>query len=414
MSKTENPVPRDTPEFEIAAARTDDHGDITVTLPRGKFAEFLLGFLGPKETLSKPYPDDFIVKLDDIFQFHHLLEHKIKNEQFISLSLATATIHYDDGTNRTINTIESLEKFNEYRDLEVISFNLIWQFVFRVPDQNAIRQQKVNLLFDAKGRGTTGEITVSIEHSNQLWAVEVLRLFEEQIKKVRVPYSLAYRTIDSLRRLNIFGVLMTVALFTLVVGIIYITIQISNLRSPAKVEAEFMFDVADVVAPKANNREGISPRVATDSNLLMQFFLIRDLRRSDHGVIEHLYRRGFFDERYSAVIEKMKSGYYDKNIESSTIVRTLKTELEQLVTIEKITEIFGYLKVIELYVFSYLIAALYLRLFRMRSVIAITSKSTRTLEKQQRDKSNVVQVIFGVIASLIATLIYEYSFKLFL
>lgn len=84
---------------------------------------------------------------------------------------------------------------------------------------------------------------------------------------------------------------MNVALLTLVAGIIYITIQISNLRSPAKVEAEFMFDVAD---------------------------------------------------------------------------------------------------------------------------IAITSKNTRTLEKQQREKSNVVQVIFGVIASLIAALIYEYSFKLIL
>ena len=457
MSESEKPVRCDMSDLEIADVRADDQGNITLTLPKEKFSEFLLGFLGPKETLSKSYCDDFIVKSSaDVLQFHHLLEYKTKTQQSISLSLATATICYENGTNRTINTIESLEKFNEYRDLGVISFNLVWKFLFCVPNEKTIQQQKVSLLFNAKGTDAIGKISVSIEHTNQLWAVEVLRLFEEQINKIKVPYSFVYRALDTLSRIYIVGVLQTAAVVTLLIGGFYVSVQKGNFIGPVKVEAEFMFDLADVLlsntgivaltqspdivagggvggsirnpagtaAPVAGGGVGGSiPTPVTLSepnhnvvpiNLLTQFFLIRDLRRSDHGVINHLHELGYFDAKYSNVIEKLKGGYYDNNDKSKTIIWSLKTALAQQRVFDNIVEVWSYLKILMLYVFSYLVVALYLMLFRLHSVIAITSKGVRTLEKQQRDKSNRLQIVFGVIASVIAAFIYKYGQVLFL
>lgn len=407
MSRDNDPVPDVPSDLEISTIRKNDEGDFTITLPRSKFAEFLLGFLGPKETLSKNYPHDFLVKLDDIFQFHNLLVQKTMKEQFISLSLATSTLQYEDGTQRTINTIESLEKFHEYRDLGVVSFNIVWQFLFRMPEQTSIQQQKVSLFFNTQIVNTTGVITISIEHTNQVWAVEVLRMFEEQIKKISIQYSLPYRTLSKLRKLNVFGFLMALSLVIIFSGIFYIAVQRNNLMTPSHVEAEFMFDLADVLSPKSIDIHRSSAKTQFDQTLLLQFFLIRDLRNADYGVIKYLMRRGYFDQRYSDLVEKLISGYYDKNIESKKIFKTLKSELDQLRIIQSIAIVIDCIKIFLVYIFSYLISGLYLHLFRMRSVIAITSKGDKILQKQERDKSNVAQVFFGVVASLIAALLYD-------
>lgn len=407
MSTANNPVPDGQSDLEISAVRENDEGDFTVTLPRRKFAAFLLGFLGPRETLSKSYPNDFVVKLDDIFQFHHLLVQKIKKKNFISLSLAISTLHYEDGTHRTINTIEALEKFHEYRDLGVISFNLVWQFLFREPEEALIQQQKVNVLFNTQDTGTAGAIAISIEHTNQVWAVEVLHLFEEPIKKVSVQYSLPYRILGKLRKFNIFGPLFFAAIIAVFGGAIYIDIQKNNLAAPAKVEAEFLFDLANVLSPMTPAIQGPTTNPPLDPTLLIQFFLIRDLRSQDHGVIEFLQSRGYFDQRYAGVVDKLMSGYYDESIKSNRVTTVPKYEQAQMRIIENISSVVTYMKIVVLYIFGYAVSASYLLLFRRRSVIAITSKGERTLQKQERDKSNAIQLLFGVVASLIATVLYE-------
>jgi hypothetical protein len=449
MSKPESPILPSTTNLEIADVRQNDQGDITLTLPRGKFAEFLLGFLGPKETLSKAYNNDFIVRLEDILQFHHLLQQKIEKEQFISLSVATATLRYDDGTNRTINTVESLEKFNEYRHRGVISFSFVWQFALRTPNENAIRQQKINLLFDTKSKDGTGEISVSIEHTNQVWAVEVLQLFEEQIQKVKIPYSLAYRSLNTLNHVGFVRVLNNLVVAALILAVLAIVVLGSMRKEPVKVDAEFMFDVANVLSknrrmsssigqtpgggltfdqerhqddsiggsqqPKKVSEGGTGPSLHVevvpqfDLGLVTQFFLIKELRKSDPDIIDHLNKRGYFDARYRDVIDKLKVKYYDQDVGSETIEWSIQTQLAQARRDQNVLTISHYAKFIATYVFSLLVAGIYLYVFRMRSIIAITSKGISALEKQERDKSNMMQIIFGVVASLIAAFIYSYS-----
>ncbi|MDE2180224.1 MAG: hypothetical protein KGJ40_05155 [candidate division NC10 bacterium] len=133
---------------EIATLRQDGDSDVTLILKKGKFAEFLFGFLGARETLSKTFDNDFIVRIEDLLQFHYLLEQKIAKEQFIAMSLVTAVIRYDDNTNRTINTFEAIEKYSEHRDIGVQSFDMCWNFVFKTPDMNTMQQQKVSVFFE--------------------------------------------------------------------------------------------------------------------------------------------------------------------------------------------------------------------------------------------------------------------------
>ena len=207
--------------------------------------------------------------------------------------------------------------------------------------------------------------------------------------------------------------------------------QRKDLRTPLKVEAEFMFDLANVLSeseilrdpalrnPGAGSSGQQPPSGPPDPHtldpaLLTQFFIIMHLRATEPGIIEHLRLRAYFDPRYEEIINKLKSGYYDQNVTSERIVRSFKSELAQLVAHKRIGQTLEYLKIAFAYCFLYFASALYLFLFRMRSIIAITSKGTRLQQKQAREKSSVAQFVFGVIASIVATAVYDFFVKVVL
>ena len=363
-------------DSEIATINQDKDGDVTLTLRKEKFAEFLFGFLGAKETLSKTFNEDFTIKFNDLLQFHYLLTQKIAKEQFISLSVESATIEYDDETKRTINTFESIEKYSEYRDVGVLSFELSWEFMFKEPTENTIRNQKVSVYFETQGaKSKTGTISVKIEHTNQVWASEVLRLFEEHIRKIVVKYSLVYRVIRFMKRYKVLGGLAIASAAILVLCVIYVGIQISNFAQVPKVKDEFIFDASDVVAYNE-----------VDTNILLQFFLIRDLRDQPKAVIKSLQDTGHFDPRYKELIDKWVSGYYDKDDKSNRLTFSDEALFRDLRSKQNIIWVYPYALVIFMILVGQAIAALYLQLFRMKSVLALTTRGLEYLEKQKKSK----------------------------
>jgi hypothetical protein len=398
---TQEGGPNRTSGSEIATLNEDSEGDVTLTLRREKFAEFLFGFLGAKETLSKTFNEVFTVKIEDLLQFHYLLIQKIAKEQFISLSLETATIQYDDDTSRTINTIESIEKYNEYRDVGVLSFNLAWDFVFKAPNQTNIQQQKVSIFFETAGAlSGTGTVTVRIEHTNQVWAAEVLHLFEEQLSKIVFRYTVAYRMFSFLKRSRILNIIAVACVLVILGGGIYIFAERSKLLHPFKVKEEFMFDMAKVIDENEDDR---------DLNLLLQFFLIRDLRNEPPSIIRQLQETGRFDDKYKEIIDKLISGYYDSDKNSERIGPTFEAMFREINAMENITWAYSYLKFFLLYFIGYMLTLLYLRLFRMKSILAITTRGIKLMDKQEREKSTLLQFIFGVVASILAAIIFEFT-----
>ena len=391
---------------EIATINEDADGDVTLTLKKGKFAEFLFGFLGTRETLTKTFRYDFTIKIDDILQFHYLLTEKTSKEQFISLSLVTATIHYDDKTSRTINTFEAINKYYEYRDVNAISFNMSWNYVFRAPDQGSIQQQKVALFFEPVPTDREfGSITVTIKHTNQVWAAEVMRLFEEQIGKIRIDYTLGYRALRAMKRFGVFSTVLSICMLCILGGGIYIAVQRMNLHSPLTVKEEFIFDVADILAKNIDDQ---------DINLFIQFFLIRDLEKASRSIISSLRIKSYFHPKYNDIIDKLESGYYDREKESDKIVYTPESILAEIKAMQNIRWMYSYLRIIMLYVIGYVFVSIYLKLFKMKSILALTSKGLKRMNKQAQAKSITFQFVFGVLASVIAAIIYEYSITLLL
>ncbi|TDH88755.1 hypothetical protein DWA15_18830, partial [Acinetobacter baumannii] len=85
--------------------------EVGLPLDPETFSRVILDFLGRKENLSYKSHDNFIINLEDISQFNHILNSKISYQK--------------------INGSEALSKFLETRSIDTTSINLNWKIIIK-------------------------------------------------------------------------------------------------------------------------------------------------------------------------------------------------------------------------------------------------------------------------------------------
>lgn len=162
----------------------DNESNLLIKLREDHIADLLINFLGKKEKLVYESESPFTLRLNDIEQFYYLLDEKINKEQYVNIEVFSVTFLFNDKTKRTINTIESLNKYLETRDVFPISVTLSWHIIIKFPNSETIETQKVDLSFYINSKNNIGEVLLSIEHTNQAWGIEVFNLLKNQILSV--------------------------------------------------------------------------------------------------------------------------------------------------------------------------------------------------------------------------------------
>ena len=172
------------------AASNEGH---QLLLTNRKFVDLVLEFLGKKEQLLYRSRENFAVRLNDLEQFHYLIEQKISKEHGVDLTHLAIDITYNDSTERKLSGIDSLQSFHEVRDVYPIKVVLAWNIVVKYPNAESIENQKINLSFNCRLDEEIPErISLFIEHTNIVWGNEVLRMFELKIDELKKPYSQIY------------------------------------------------------------------------------------------------------------------------------------------------------------------------------------------------------------------------------
>lgn len=172
------------PEIKNTAVQKRD--DLSVTLNNEKFAELILNFLGKKEKLRYQDKIKFLLRLNDIEQFHYLLIEKIKNEQNVQINHFQTNFIFNDKTEREISSIESLSTYLETRDVYPLSVTMTWNIIINFPMSENVETQTIEITFlkNLLNDSYFDFVTLVISHTNQSWGNEVLNMFVNQIKKV--------------------------------------------------------------------------------------------------------------------------------------------------------------------------------------------------------------------------------------
>ncbi len=165
--------------------------EVGLPLDPETFARVILDFLGRKENLSYKSRDNFVINIEDISQFNHIINSKVSYQKNIVLEHFSINLGYSDNTFRTINGSEALDKFLETRSIDTTSVNLNWKIIIKFDNSPTIETQEISLLFvtnlDMESpKEEFSYIELSINHTNQSWALDILNAFKEKINEVRL------------------------------------------------------------------------------------------------------------------------------------------------------------------------------------------------------------------------------------
>ncbi|GEM_PF-6055047 len=177
--------------MKVDVIEINTSNDVGLPLDPETFARVVLDFLGRKENLTYKSHSNFVITLEDINQFNHIINSKMSYHKNIVLDYFAINFGYSDGTFREISGSDALDKFLETRSPDVVSVNLNWKIIIKFDHSPTVETQEINLLFstnldlDVLDKDCS-YIILSINHTNQSWALDILNAFKDKINEVKI------------------------------------------------------------------------------------------------------------------------------------------------------------------------------------------------------------------------------------
>ena len=344
---------------------------LSIGLKEDHVADLIINFLGKKEKLKYNEKKYFTLRLNDIEQFYYLVEEKINKEQYVNIQLFTVSFLFNDKTTRVINTIESLNKYLETRDVVPNVITLTWHIVLQFPNVETIETQKIELTFDTKAN--IGEILLNIEHTNQSWGIEVLNLIKDKILSVSYCFPKNVKYMNKVKK-YVFDVnIMPFYLFLVILPILFPIIIAENYENKGTF-----------------------------------FELYKDERISKIEFDDYVYIVENFkkEERVEIIKKHMK-----KNKEKFFIIDMLKKNIKEENDRYKNMVIILISFILFLLLFHLYIVK-YIKHYEKKSYILTTNRAISTYEKDKKRKNkaefySISLIIFTIITGLIINYIFS-------
>lgn len=191
---------------------------VSLDIGEDYLADIIVNFLGAKEKLTFKNDVAFIVGINDLEQFHYLLEEKIEREQYAHVNNFIVTVSYDDKTSRSISSIKALKVFLETRSVSPKQVTLEWHIVLSFPRRKIIETQKIELSFSPSNSPNHGYIRLVINHTNQAWGIEILNLFKNKLDEISIETPSIVRRSKTIIDNMIFSNYMSVVIVILLIS----------------------------------------------------------------------------------------------------------------------------------------------------------------------------------------------------
>lgn len=123
--------------------------DVHVTLPctPEHFAEFIAGLLGRPQTISRRFRLLFSVDRTELESLHHLVVHRVGQQNEATLVQFSAVITFDDDSSVRINSFDEFLRYNEVRPLRSTAVLMNWVFLIKFHDRRYAEKQEISIRF---------------------------------------------------------------------------------------------------------------------------------------------------------------------------------------------------------------------------------------------------------------------------
>jgi len=377
----------------------EEHDDqLLFRLSASAFGKIILDFLGSKQNLTVTIEDPFIMGIEDICQFHYLLISKIEKEQFTTVNLFSVTIHYDDNSKRTFNTVENLESMIETRNVIATDVSLSWKIVLKFPNSVSIENQNIDITFGLYSENhKNGYIILNIEHTNQSWGIEVLQLFRSQINKTTSKLSSFKKTFMSVTNdiysgYSIPNLLFVGFIIAVITFLFFFVISITARKS----EEDAQFNTHRKIIEILKSKEDI------DQSMYYQSQIAFEIIRRSH------YPRFFSD--FEELI------FLDSDIKD--VISDHIDKIDKINKISKFNRIFLFpLSVYFIIIILYFYVKKVRIIYEEKSFLLLTSEDKNKHDRYERIRSknqlySIGSITIAIIIGIIANVIFNAPWKL--
>ncbi len=197
------------------------------------FKEFIVGLLGKPQTITKRLKGVFEIHLQDLQNFHELINQRIVQQNGGKLIQLKTKIYFNDESSVLLSTYGELLTYNEVKPIISEAVKMSWSYLIQFSDKKFPEKQEIEITIistpdrrlieddDLLYYLPKSEFRLNIQHTARSWGSDIESLLSHQINSIVVPQSKwrIFLNRNSYKVATFFGVLIV---FSASIGIFFV------------------------------------------------------------------------------------------------------------------------------------------------------------------------------------------------
>lgn len=174
---------------------TNKHGEevlqISFPVDKKNLGDFVSSLLGKKQSLERTYPIDFEIDHDWLINLNECIDQRISQQAESQLVNFNTVIYFENGTKRTISSLESFRHYKETKPLISIGVKITWEYLVNFPKKPHPEKQQISFtaftsIIESSKQRTILEklilneieysasfINIQIDHTERTWGDDI-------------------------------------------------------------------------------------------------------------------------------------------------------------------------------------------------------------------------------------------------
>lgn len=191
---------------ELIENNQDEEEEILLSFPVAKkdLGDFVSSLLGQQQALERTYPINFEIDHAWLINLNECIDQRISQQAECQLVNFNAVIYFDNGTKRSINSLESFRAYIETKPLISIGVKISWEYLVNFPKKRHPEKQQISFtaftsipredsfrttlgkLIDSEKDASDSFINIQIDHTERTWGDDVETVISSCIEDVHI------------------------------------------------------------------------------------------------------------------------------------------------------------------------------------------------------------------------------------
>lgn len=178
-------------------------GYLKLPFSEAHFKDFVTNLLGTPQTITKKIRGDFEIDLNEVMNFHHLIDQRITQQNNARLIQLQTQIYFSDESSVILSSFEELRTYNEIKPIVSEAVKMTWSYLVQFQDRKTPEKQTIELTvvssfivdemedeFSPVYHFTQqGQFRIVIKHTARTWASDIESLLTHQINSLIIKES---------------------------------------------------------------------------------------------------------------------------------------------------------------------------------------------------------------------------------